>query len=357
MAAIDALLRHLKSNKASDLHLVSDAEPRIRARGALEVIEGSRVIAGTDLRSILREIVTEEQWHHFEKELELDFAYQLPGVARFRANYFNQASGCAAVFRQIPEEVLTLKDLKMPPAVERLAHLRSGLVLVTGPTGSGKSTTLAAIIDAVNDSYSKHVVTIEDPVEFVHKNKQSVFSQREVGTHVQSFEAALRAVMRQNPDVILVGEMRGRETELAIAAAEMGALVFGTLHTNSASKTIDRLIDIFPTDKQAQIRISLADALAGVVAQLLIPTADGRGRVASLEILLKTSALPNLIREGNTAQLMTLMQGGKQLGMQTMDDHLEQLVRAGTIRAKDAYQRAQDKVRFEGMLNAPAESE
>jgi twitching motility protein PilT len=357
MAAIDALLRHLKTTKASDLHLVADAEPRIRTRGALEVIEGSRVIATTDLRAILREIVSEDQWGQFERELELDFAYQLPGVARFRANYFNQASGCAAVFRQIPEDVMTLKELSMPAAVERLAHLRSGLVLVTGPTGSGKSTTLAAIIDAINDNYSKHIVTIEDPVEFVHKNKQSVFSQREVGTHVMSFESALRAVMRQNPDVILVGELRGRETELAIAAAEMGALVFGTLHTNSASKTIDRLIDIFPTDRQAQIRISLADALAGVVAQLLIPTADGRGRVASLEILLKTSALPNLIREGNTAQLATLMQGGRGMGMQTMDDHLEQLVRAGTIRAKDAYQRGTDKGRFEALLNAPVEPE
>ena len=357
MAAIDALLRHLKANKGSDLHLVADAEPRVRTRGSLEVIEGSRVIAGADLRTILREIVSEEQWNHFEKEWELDFAYQLPGVARFRANYFNQASGAAAVFRQIPEEVLTLKDLKMPPAVERLAHLRSGLVLVTGPTGSGKSTTLAAIIDAINDNYSKHIVTIEDPVEFVHKNKQSVFSQREVGTHVESFESALRAVMRQNPDVILVGEMRGRETELAIAAAEMGALVFGTLHTNSASKTIDRLIDIFPTDKQAQIRISLADALAGVVAQLLVPTADGRGRVAALEILLKTSALPNLIRESNTGQLTTVMQGGKALGMQTMDDHLEHLVRTNTIRAKDAYQRAVEKGRFEAMINVPAEPE
>ena len=357
MAAIDALLRHLKANKGSDLHLIADAEPRIRTRGALEVIEGSRVIAGTDLRGILREIVSEDQWGHFERELELDFAYQLPGVARFRANYFNQASGAAAVFRQIPEDVLTLKDLNMPASIERLAHLRSGLVLVTGPTGSGKSTTLAAIIDVINENYSKHVVTIEDPVEFVHKNKQSVFSQREVGTHVESFESALRAVMRQNPDVILVGEMRGRETELAIAAAEMGALVFGTLHTNSAAKTIDRLIDIFPTDKQAQIRISLADALAGVVAQLLIPTADGHGRVASLEVLMKTSALPNLIREGNTAQLITLMQGGRALGMQTMDDHLEQLVRTGTIRAKDAYQRGTDKVRFEALMNVPVEPE
>jgi twitching motility protein PilT len=346
----------VRESKGSDLHLVAGIEPRIRAHGQLEVIEGVGEIKDAELRALMREITSEAQWRDYEEELELDFAYGLPGVGRFRANYFYQASGAAAVLRLIPEQIATLKELNMPPAIERFAHLRSGLVLVTGPTGSGKSTTLASIIDAINDKYDKHVITIEDPIEFVHQNKLSVFSQREVGTHTKSFATALRGAMRENPDVILVGELRGPEVELAILAAEMGALVFGTLHTNSASKTIDRLIDIFPTDQQEQIRISLAEALAGVISQLLIPTADGRSRVAALEIMVKTSALPNIIREGNTPQLLTVIQGGKQHGMQTMDEALETLVRQGKIRARDAYQRAVDKAHFEKLLNVPSDA-
>ena len=357
MARIDVFLRHVKDNKGSDLHAVAGMEPRIRARGALSVVDGSRPIPDAELRTVLREIASEEQWKAFERDLELDFAYALPGIGRFRVNYFHQASGVAAVFRLIPEQIAALKELNMPPAVERFAHLRSGLVLVTGPTGSGKSTTLASMIDTINENYTKHIITIEDPIEFVHKGRQSMFSQREIGTHVESFEAALRGALRQNPDVILVGEMRGQEVELAIAAAEMGALVFGTLHTNSATKTIDRLIDIFPTDKQEQIRISLAEALAGVVSQLLIPTADGSGRVAAVELLVKTSGLPNIIREGNTPQLTSMLQGGKQYGMQTMDEALEGLVRNGKIKPKDAYQRAVDKPRFEQLLNAPLDAD
>jgi twitching motility protein PilT len=357
MARIDTFLRHIKDNRGSDLHVIAGIEPRMRARGQLSVVDGSRVITDAELRALLREIVSEEQWSHYERDLELDFAYALPGVGRFRANYFNQESGVAAVFRLIPEEIASLKDLNMPPAVERFAHLRSGLVLVTGPTGSGKSTTLASMIDTINENYTKHVVTIEDPIEFVHKGRQAMFSQREIGTHVESFDNALRAAMRQNPDVIMVGEMRGQEVELAIAAAEMGALVFGTLHTNSATKTIDRLIDIFPTDKQEQIRISLAEALAGVISQLLVPTADGSGRVAAVELLVKSSGLPNIIREGNTPQLVSMIQGGKQVGMQTMDEALETLVRSGKIRPRDAYQRAIDKARFEQMLNGPVDAD
>ena len=247
MARIDTFLRHIKDHRGSDLHLIAGIEPRMRSRGLLSVVDGSRSIPDAELRGVLREIVSEEQWKSYESDLELDFAYSISGVGRFRANYFNQASGVAAVFRLIPEEIASLKDLNMPAAVERFAHLRSGLVLVTGPTGSGKSTTLASMID------------------------------------------------------ILVGEMRGQEVELAVSAAEMGALVFGTLHTNSATKTIDRLIDIFPTDKQEQIRISLAEALAGVVSQLLIPTADGTGRVAAVELLAKTSGLPNIKAASSTA--------------------------------------------------------
>ena len=357
MPRIDAYLKQLKTNRASDLHLVAGLEPRMRVHGDLEQISGARAISEPDLRMMLREIVSPAQWQHYEEAMELDFAYGLQGTGRFRANYFNQASGAAAVFRLIPEQMTTLKDLRMPAVVERFAHLRSGLVLVTGPTGSGKSTTLAAIINLINEKYDKHIITIEDPIEFVHPDKMAVVSQREIGTHTKSFETALRSAMRQNPDVLLVGEMRGREAELAITAAEMGTLVFGSLHTSSAAKTVDRLIDIFPTDQQGQIRIGLAEALAGVVAQLLIPTKDGKGRVASVEVLVKTTGLPNIIREGNTPQLLTMMQGGKQYGMQTMDEALEALVRDGTISARDAYQRAGDKAVFERLLDAPADAQ
>jgi twitching motility protein PilT len=356
MAQLDRFLHHIKQSRGSDLHLIAGLEPRMRAHGMLETIEGAPPIPDAELRTLMREITSEAQWRAYEDQLELDFAYAITGVGRFRANYFYQSTGAAAVFRLIPEQVASLRDLDMPKAIERLAHLRSGLVLVTGPTGSGKSTTLASIINEINENYDKHILTIEDPIEFVHENKVSMFSQREVGTHTKSFASALRAAMRENPDVILVGELRGPETELAILAAEMGSLVFGTLHTNSAAKTIDRLIDIFPTDQQEQIRISLAEALAGVVSQLLVPTADGRGRVAALEILTRTSGLPNIIREGNTPQLLNIIQGGKQYGMQTMDEALEQLVKQGKVRPKDAYQRAADKAYFEKLLSLPGEA-
>jgi twitching motility protein PilT len=350
MARIDTLLKHLKKSGGSDLHLAAGIPPRMRGRGKLATIQGSRDLEDADLRSMLREIVTAEQWHEFETKYELDFAYGIKGIGRFRGNFFYQENGAGAVFRLVPEEVKTLESLKLPQSVESFAHLRSGLVLVTGPTGSGKSTTLAAIIDKINATYDKHILTIEDPVEFVHQNQRSMVSQREVGTHTKSFDSALRAALRENPDVILVGELRGREVELALAAAEMGALVFGTLHTNSAAKTIDRLIDIFPTDEQEQIRMSLSEALAGVVSQLLVPTADGQGRVAAIEVLMKTTGLPNIIREGNTPQLLSMMQGGRAQGMQTMDDALEVLMRKGVIRPKDALQRVLDKQRFEQML-------
>jgi twitching motility protein PilT len=356
MARLDAYLTHLRNNNGSDLHLVSGIEPRVRLRGMLESIQGSQELTDHDVRALLHEIASEEQWARFEREMELDMAYGLPGVGRFRANFFQQENGTAAVFRLIPERIRSLEELAMPKVVSSFAHLRSGLVLVTGPTGSGKSTTLAAIIDLINDEYDKHIVTIEDPIEFVHPNKRCMISQREVGRHTKSFATALRSAIRQNPDVVLVGEMRGAEVELAIAAAEMGALVFGTLHTNSAAKTIDRLIDIFPTEEQDQIRMSLSEALAGVVSQLLIPTADGSGRVAAIEILLKTSGLANIIREGNTPQLLSVIQGGRGAGMQTMDESLEKLMRAGKIRPRDAFQRAADKPRFEALMNAPGEA-
>jgi twitching motility protein PilT len=350
MARIDPFLKHLKASGGSDMHFVTGLAPRMRVHGALAPFGNVGAPSADELRTLLKEIATEEQWRQYQRDLELDFAHYIPGVGRFRANYFVQDSGAAAVFRIIPETIQSLTDLRMPKIVERFAHLRSGLVLVTGPTGSGKSTTLAAIIDAINVSYAKHIVTIEDPIEFVHPNKMSVLSQREVGTHCKDFAAALRAAIRQNADVILVGELRGREVELAILAAEMGALVFGTLHTNSAVKTVDRLVDIFPIDQQDQIRVGLAEALAGVVSQVLVPTANGKGRVAAVEVLAKTSGLPNIIREGNTPQLVNLIQSGKAHGMQTMDDALDSLVSQGLVHPKDAYQRAADKSRFEALL-------
>jgi len=355
MARLDHLLKLVKDRKGSDLHLIAGLVPRMRINGSLGPMDSQAPLEQADLLAMMRELVETSQFETYQSELELDFAYGLHGVGRFRANYFHQASGAAAVFRLIPEQISSCKELHLPAVVERFADLRSGLVLVTGPTGSGKSTTLAAIIDLINDKYDKHIITIEDPIEFVHRGKLSMFSQREVGTHTKTFASALRTAMRENADVILVGELRGLEVELAILAAEMGALVFGTLHTNSATKTIDRLIDIFPTEQQEQIRISLADALAGVVSQILLPTADNRGRVAALEILVKTSGLPNIIREGNTPQLVTLIQGGKALGMQTMDEALDALVRQGKIRPRDAYQAAADKTHFEKLLVAAGE--
>ena len=353
MAAIDALLIALKERSGSDLHLAAGTPPRLRVKGHLDAIEGKAALDDAALRALLREIVSAEQWSEYEAGGDLDFAYGLPGVARFRANYLVQQHGAGAVFRIIPEQILTVDQLGLPPAITKLADLKKGLVLVTGPTGSGKSTTLAAIVDHINRSYCKHIVTIEDPVEFVHQNQQSVLSHREVGTHTQGFGPALRAAIRQDADVVLVGEMRDRETiALAITAAEMGMLVFGTLHTNSAAKTIDRIIDAFPAKEQSQVRISLSESLAAVVSQLLVPTADGQGRCAVHEILLRNSALPNIIREGKITMLNSLIESGKAQGMQTMDDTLFAFVKQGRIRGSDAYMKATNKARFESLSGA-----
>ena len=357
MAAIDALLVALKERKGSDLHLAAGITPRLRVKGNLDPIEGKGPLDDAALRALLREIVSAEQWAEYEAGGDLDFAYGLPGVARFRANYLVQQNGAGAVFRIIPEQILTVDELGLPPAITKLADLNKGLVLVTGPTGSGKSTTLAAVIDHVNRNHAKHIVTIEDPVEFVHQNQKSTLSHREVGTHTQGFGPALRAAIRQDADVVLVGEMRDRETiALAITAAEMGMLVFGTLHTNSAAKTIDRIIDAFPAKEQNQVRISLSESLAAVVSQLLVPTADGKGRCAVHEILLRNSALPNIIREGKVTMLNSLIEGGKAQGMQTMDDTLFAFVKAGKIRGSDAYMKATNKSRFESVSGADEQS-
>lgn len=353
MAQIDPLLVHVKENDGSDLHLVAEQPPRIRAKGAIQAIEGQGVLTNDALRAMMQEVATARAWEEYEDTGDLDFAFSLDGVARFRANFFVQASGAACVFRIIPEEIISLEDLNLPKAVCDLADLNEGLVLVTGPTGSGKSTTLAAIIDKVNKTYSRHIVTIEDPVEFIHQNRNSLFSHREVGLHSKGFGPALKSAIRQDADVILVGEMREQETiSLAITAAEMGMLVFGTLHTNNAAKTIDRIIDAFPAEEQNMVRLSLAESLAGIVSQLLLKRCDNGGRIAVNEILLRTPGLPNIIRDGNTPMLSSIIQAGQSQGMQSMDDALFAFVDAGKISAQDAYMKATDKGRFEALVQA-----
>ena len=351
MAQIDELLRYLRQHKGSDLHLAAGLEPRVRVNGELRAVTGATPLDDTGLRKLMREITSAAQWNVFAEKHDLDFAYGLEGVARFRANFFVQERGAGAVLRMIPEKIVSLEELKLPKAIDTLAHLRKGLVLVTGPTGSGKSTTLAAIIDKINHTYCKHILTLEDPIEFVHQNDKSVLSHREIGTHTQGFGSGLRGAIRQDSDVVLVGEMRDYETiSLALTAAEMGLLVFGTLHTNNAPKTIDRIIDTFPAEEQQQARLSLAESLAAVVSQLLLPTADGKGRVAVNEIMLKTKALPNIIREANVSMLASFIQQGRQDGMQQMDDALFELVQSKRVTAYDAYMKATDKARFEALL-------
>lgn len=351
MARIDDLFRYLKDNKGSDLHLAAGLTPRIRAHGALQDVQGWSVLNHEELEDMLHEIADQEQWASYQACGDLDFAYSLPGVARFRANFLRQERGAGAVFRIIPEKILTCEQLSMPEAITNLADLQTGMVLITGPTGSGKSTTLAAVIDRINRRYHKHILTIEDPVEFVHPNRTCVFSQREVHHDTHSFADALRVAVRQDADVVLVGEMRDLETiSLAITAAEMGALVFGTLHTNSAAKTIDRLIDAFPANQQSQVRTTLADSVAAIVSQLLLPTADGEGRCAVHEILLRTPGLPNVIREGNTPMLRSIIQGGRGIGMCMMDDSLEDRIKDGKITAEAAWAKAAEKQRFEQII-------
>jgi len=354
LARIDELFRYLKEKGGSDLHLLATRPPRVRIHGKLTDVDGWGMISDEELRQLLREICSEEQWSEFDACGDLDFAWALPGEARFRVNFLNQHLGVGAIFRIIPEKILTFDELNIPKAIRDLAYLERGLVLVTGPTGSGKSTTLASIINEINENFSKHIVTIEDPVEFVHLNKKCVFSQREVGHDTLSFADALKATIRQDADVILVGEMRDRETiELAITAAEMGTLVFGTLHTNSATKTIDRLIDAFPSSQQSQIRTTLADSICAIVSQLLLPTSDGQGRCAAYEIMLRTNSLPNIIREGNTTMLTSVIQGGVNEGMCAMDDSLEDLLRQGKITGAAAMAKAKDKPRFKSYARQP----
>jgi twitching motility protein PilT len=337
---LNALAEVLDLN-ASDLHITVGAPPSIRVDGGLRPIEGSTVWMGDKVTSALYSILSNKQREQFEEELELDFAYTAGG-ARFRVNYYRQRNSIGGAFRLIPREIKPLKDLGVPESVGNFAQLARGLVLVTGPTGSGKSTTLAALVDLVNRTRSDHIVTVEDPIEFLHKHRKSLVNQREVGHDTHSFAAALKHVLRQDPDVILIGELRDLETiSVALTAAETGHLVFATLHTQDAAQTIDRVIDVFPPHQQGQVRAQLAATLQGVVCQTLVKKVGG-GRVVATEVLVTTAAIANLIREGKTYQIASSMQAGRAQGMHTMDQHLADLVNGGLITRASAEEKAQD---------------
>jgi twitching motility protein PilT len=350
MARIDALFNMMKEQGASDLHLSTGNPPIFRQRGEM-VRLNFKVLGHDELKAILFEILSEKQQAHFNETKDLDFAYEVPGLARFRGNIMMQYRGIAAVFRIIPTKILSADELGLPEGVRRMTNFKKGMVLVTGPTGSGKSTTLAGMIDLINSTRQEHILTFEDPLEFIHENKMSLMNQRQIGQHTESFASALRAALREDPDVILVGEMRDLTTiQLAMSAAETGHLVFGTLHTSTAAKTVDRIIDVFPTDQQEQVRAMLSESLKGVICQQLLKTADGTGRVAALEIMLGTPAIANLIREGKTFQIPSIMQTAKKDGMQLLDQHLLDLLKTKKVNPEEAYRCAVDKKQFEQYL-------
>jgi twitching motility protein PilT len=338
---LSAFLEEVIEIGASDLHLTGGIPPTIRVNGQLRPIRGYRPLKPTDLQELLYSILSQKQRETFEENLELDVSYSLPGKARFRVNVFRQRDAIGSVMRLIPYEIKSIDDLGLPPAVKEFAKLRRGLVLVTGITGSGKSTTLAGLIDIINSSRAEHIMTVEDPIEFLHRHKKAVINQREVGTDTHGFALALRHVLRQDPDVILVGEMRDLETiQTALTAAETGHLVFGTLHTQDAPQSVDRVIDVFPPHQQQQVRVQLAGTLAGIVSQQLLPTTDGKGRAVAAEVLVATPAVRNLIREGKTHQIYTSMQAGGKFGMQVMDQNLAQLVKLGKVTYERALEHA-----------------
>ena len=346
MAKIDAFFKLMNEQGASDLHLVAGSQPVLRVHGDMERVK-YKVFNNDDLKSILYEIAPEDKIKVFEETGDIDFAYEIPNLARYRANYFQQKWGIGAVFREIPSEILTAEQLGLPSVITKLSMLHKGMVLVTGPTGSGKSTTLASMIDFINKNKKSHIITIEDPVEFVHKNQNCIINHREIGIHTQGFKSALRGALREDPDIILVGEMRDLETiELALEAASTGHLVFGTLHTQSAAKTIDRVIDVFPAHQQPQIRTTLSESLKGVVAQNLFKRTDKKGRMAVIEVLVVTPAVSNLIREGKTFQIPSAIQTGKKYGMQSLDDAILDALNGKKISAEDAYDKAIVKERF-----------
>ena len=353
MAKIDAFFKLMNEQGASDLHLVSGQPPALRIRGDMERVK-YKVMEEDELKSMLYEIAPEHKVKVFEETGDIDFGYDVLGIARYRANFFKQKYGVAAVFRQIPEEIMTAKQLGLPDVITKLASLPRGLVLVTGPTGSGKSTTLAAIIDVANRKRKDHIITVEDPIEFVHQSQGCIINHREVGVHTKSFTAALRGALREDPDIILVGEMRDLETiRLAIEAASTGHLVFSTLHTSSAPKTVDRVIEVFPASEQAQIRSTLSDGLRAVVAQVLFKRIDKKGRIPALEILIANPAVRNLIREGKTHQIPSMIQTGKKYGMLLLDDAIMDLLNKGMVSPEDAYSKSNDKARFRPFLKTP----
>jgi twitching motility protein PilT len=355
MAYIDQFFKVLVEAGASDLHLAEGQPPKIRRHGDIIPIR-EQILTREEAAYMLSEICSPERWQRFEENGDLDFAYEMDETSRFRCNFLKQTNGYGAVFRLIPTKIATLEQLKVPQVIKRFGEMRGGIVLVTGPTGSGKSTTLAALIDYINENFSRHVVTIEEPIEFVHRNKRSIITQREVPEHAPSFPIGLKAALREDADIVLVGEMRDLETiSLALTAAETGLLVFGTLHTNNARKTVDRMIDVFPADQQSQVRTMLAASLRGVVAQLLMKRADGSGRVAVNEILISNSAVSAIIREGATQKLQDVITGGKGEGMQFMDDAIWEKLVDGTVGPHEAFMKAIDKNRFRPFL--PPEEE
>jgi twitching motility protein PilT len=356
MARIDAFFRLMHAQGASDLHLSAGCVPCLRIRGDLEPVKYHEL--GTDeLMTMLAEVAPANKFQQFEQTGDVDFAYELAGVGRFRANFFRQSNGVSAVFREIPSRIMTIEQLGLPAVTRRFAMLEKGLVLVTGPAGSGKSTTLAAIIDYCNKNRRDHIVTIEDPIEFKHARVNCIVNHREVGLHTRSFATALRGALREDPDIIMIGEMRDLETiSLALEAAATGHLVLATLHTQSAMKTIDRIIDAFPTNAREQVRTTLADTLKGVLAQTLFKRVDTRGLAAAIEVLVGTPACANLIREGKTHQLTSVIQTGRKLGMQTLDEAIEELLARQRISPEEAFEKSIQKERFVPYLTSvPAE--
>jgi twitching motility protein PilT len=352
MYYIDQFLAVIVAEGASDLHIGEGQPPKMRRHGDVMPIRDEPV-SRDEAAKMLSEMCGQERWKSFEESGDLDFAYQMDEESRFRCNFLKQTNGYGAVFRLIPTKIASLDQLGIPPVVKEFGHSRGGLVLVTGPTGSGKSTTLAALIDYINENFSRHIVTIEEPIEFVHQNKRSILTQREVPGDSATFPAALKAALREDADIVLVGEMRDLETiSLALTAAETGLLVFGTLHTNNARKTIDRMVDAFPANRQAQARTMLANSLRGVLAQLLLKKADGSGRLAANEILVASPAVSAIIREGATQKLQDVIVAGKGQGMQFMDDAIQALLQRGLVSPYEAFMKAIDKNRFKEFLPA-----
>jgi twitching motility protein PilT len=350
--AIDQYLTQVLERNGSDLHFLAGDPARVRQYGELKTITDQPLAAET-VKTTLYEIMPKVALERFEAKDGTDFAYAIPGVARFRVNVMRQLNGMGAVFRAIPSKAKTAEELKLPPAVMELCKINSGLILVTGKTGSGKSTTLAAMIDDINTREKGHILTIEDPIEFVHARKNCLISQREIGVHATSFASALNSALREDPDVILVGELRDLETmSIAVTAAEMGILVMATLHTNGAAATVDRLVNAFPADKQPHVRTMLSTSLRGVVSQQLIPKPDKQGRVAALEILINTPAVANLIRQGKMDQLENAMQSGAATGMKLMDMAIQALLDSKQIDGKEAFKKSINKARFEQFREA-----